>query len=76
MEASLLAAAKSIYLHVLRMQYFTNNFPPTKFTSRTSVRDILTIPSVVLIKGTNPIDLRVYKNQPINAGGSDPDPVA
>ena len=49
-------------LHVLRMQYITNNFPQTKFTSRTAVRDILTIPSVVSIKGTNQIDWRVYSS--------------
>ena len=49
-------------LHVPRMQYFTNNFPQTKFASRTAVRDILTIPSVVPIKRTNQIDRRVYKN--------------
>ena len=39
------------------MQYFTNNFPQIKFTSRTSVRDILTIPSVVPIKRTNQISI-------------------
>ena len=44
-------------LHVLCMQYFTNNFPQIKFTSRTSVRDILTIPSVVPIKRTNQISI-------------------
>ena len=44
-------------LHVLRMHYFTNNFPQIKFTSRTSVRDILTIPSVVPIKRKNQIKL-------------------
>ena len=49
-------------LHVLRMQYIRNNFPQTKFTSRTAVRDILTIPSVVSIKGTDQIDWRVYSS--------------
>ena len=49
-------------LHVLRMQYITINFPQTKFTSRTAVRDILTIPSVVSIKGTDQIDWRVYSS--------------
>ena len=37
---------------------------------------ILSVPSVVTIKRANQIGLRVWKNyQPINARGSDPDPV-
>ena len=75
------SSQSDLYLvHVYYMYYVCSIlqtiFPPTKFTSRTSVRAILTIPSVVPINGTNKIDLRVFKNQPINARGSDPDPVA
>ena len=44
-------------LHVLRMHYFTNNFPQIKFISRTSVTDILTIPSVVPINRKSQIKL-------------------
>ena len=37
-------------------------FLKQNFTSRTAVRDILTIPSVVSIKGTDQIDCRVYSS--------------
>ena len=45
------------------LKYFANNFLPfAKLTTRSVVTDIPTVPSVLPIKLTNHIDLRVFKN--------------